>query len=142
MDDQVQKLKEKGLAVECIHSGRDRETSRRICSDYLGGKLQFLFIAPERLRVAGFPDMLAKRKPALIAIDEAHCISQSGHDFRPDYRLLGGYLPTLRPTPEFALTTTTTAMVQLDICNQLALDHQYNFIHGFRRSNITIEVQV
>jgi DNA topoisomerase-3 len=60
MDDQVLKLKERGFAVECIHSGRDRETSRRVCSDYLGGKLQFLFIAPERLRVAGFPEMLAK----------------------------------------------------------------------------------
>ena len=104
MDDQVQKLKEKGLAVECIHSGRDRETSRRICSDYLGGKLQFLFIAPERLRVAGFPEMLAKRKPSLIAIDEAHCISQWGHDFRPDYRMLGQYLPGLRPAPMLALT--------------------------------------
>ena len=56
MDDQVHKLKERGFAVECIHSGRDRETSRRVCSEYLSGKLQFLFIAPERLRVAGFPE--------------------------------------------------------------------------------------
>jgi superfamily II DNA helicase RecQ len=56
--------------------------------------------------------MLAKRKPSLIAIDEAHCISQWGHDFRPDYRLLGGYLPTLRPAPVIALTATATAVVQ------------------------------
>src|SRR6202035_3511822 len=54
MDDQVHKLKERGLSVESIHSGRDRQTSRHVCSEYLGGKLQFLFIAPERLRVAGF----------------------------------------------------------------------------------------
>jgi superfamily II DNA helicase RecQ len=84
--------------------------------------------------------MLAKRKPALIAIDEAHCISQWGHDFRPDYRLLGGYLPTLRPAPVIALTATATAVVQHDICKQLGLDHQASFIHGFRRSNIAIEV--
>ena len=74
MDDQVHKLKELGLAAECIHSGRDRESSRRACVEYLNGNLQFLFIAPERLRVPGFPEMLAKRKPSLIAIDEAHCI--------------------------------------------------------------------
>src|ERR1017187_4311522 len=110
MDDQMLKLKERGFAVECIHSGRDRETSRRVCSEYLGGKLQFLFIAPERLRVAGFPEMLAKRKPSLIAIDEAHCISQWGHDFRPDYRMLGQYLPSLRPAPVLALTATATPL--------------------------------
>ncbi|MES1261944.1 MAG: DNA topoisomerase 3, partial [Acidobacteriota bacterium] len=75
MEDQYAKLRERGFAVECIHSGRDRAASRQVCIDYLNGKLQFLFIAPERLRVAGFPEMLAKRKPSLIAIDEAHCIS-------------------------------------------------------------------
>ena len=122
MEDQFAKLRERGFAVECIHSGRDRAASRQVCIDYLNGKLQFLFIAPERLRVRGFPEMLAKRKPALIAIDEAHCISQWGHDFRPDYRLLGGYLPTLRPAPVIALTATATAVVQRDICNQLGLD--------------------
>ena len=115
MEDQFAKLRERGFAVECIHSGRDRAASRQVCIDYLAGKLQFLFIAPERLRVSGFPEMLAKRKPALIAIDEAHCISQWGHDFRPDYRLLGGYLPTLRPAPMVALTATATPMVQRDI---------------------------
>jgi DNA topoisomerase III len=140
MDDQVLKLKERGFAVECIHSGRDRETSRRVCSDYLGGKLQFLFIAPERLRVAGFPEMLAKRKPSLIAIDEAHCISQWGHDFRPDYRMLSQYLPCLRPAPVLALTATATPLVQNDIANQLGLTDPTHFIHGFRRENIGIEI--
>jgi len=140
MEDQFRKLRDGGFAVECIHSGRDRAASRQVCIDYLHGKLQFLFIAPERLRVPGFPEMLAKRKPTLIAIDEAHCISQWGHDFRPDYRLLGGYLPTLRPAPVIALTATATAVVQRDICHQLCLDHEASFIHGFRRSNIAIEV--
>ena len=140
MDDQVHKLKERGFAVECIHSGRDRETSRRVCSEYLSGKLQFLFIAPERLRVAGFPEMLAKRKPSLIAIDEAHCISQWGHDFRPDYRMLGQYLPLLRPAPVLALTATATPLVQKDIATQLGLIEPTHFIHGFRRENIGIEI--
>src|SRR5579863_6572511 len=139
MDDQVHKLKERGFAVECIHSGRDRETSRRVCAEYLSGKLQFLFIAPERLRVAGFPEMLAKRKPSLIAIDEAHCISQWGHDFRPDYRMLGQYLPSLRPAAVMALTATATPIVQDDISQQLGLMQPARFIHGFRRSNIAIE---
>jgi DNA topoisomerase-3 len=140
MEDQFRTLRARGFAVECIHSGRDRAASRQVCIDYLNGKLQFLFIAPERLRVSGFPEMLAKRKPALIAIDEAHCISQWGHDFRPDYRLLGGYLPTLRPAPVIALTATATVVVQHDICKQLGLNRQASFIHGFRRSNIAIEV--
>jgi DNA topoisomerase-3 len=140
MEDQVAKLKERNLAVERIHSGRDRAASRQACIDYLNGALQFLFIAPERLRVAGFPEMLAKRKPSLIAIDEAHCISQWGHDFRPDYRMLGQYLPTLRPAPVIALTATATPVVQNDIAVQLDLVRPALFIQGFRRDNLAIEV--
>src|ERR1700677_4867223 len=127
MDDQAAKLSALGLCVGRIHSGLDRSVARQACADYLQGGLQFLFIAPERLRVPGFPEMLAKRRLALIAIDEAHCISQWGHDFRPDYRMLGQYLPALRQgrdaqggegnreqqtpaleTPILALTATAT----------------------------------
>jgi len=140
MEDQVAKLKELGFAVERIHSGRDRAASRQACIDYLNGQLQFLFIAPERLRVPGFPEMLAKRKPTLIAIDEAHCISQWGHDFRPDYRMLGQYVPTWRPAPVIALTATATPVVQDDIAEQLGLAQASRFIHGFRRHNLAIEV--
>jgi ATP-dependent DNA helicase RecQ len=140
MDDQSSKLAALGLSVATIHSGRDREASRQACRDYLDGALDFLFIAPERLRVPGFPEMLAKRKPALVAIDEAHCISQWGHDFRPDYRTLGNYLPQLRPAPIIALTATATPTVQRDIAVQLNLQNPAIFITGFRRHNLAVEV--
>ncbi len=140
IEDQCAKLLSLGFSVARIHSGLDRAVSRQACVDYLNGTLQFLFIAPERLRVPGFPEMLAKRKPALIAIDEAHCISQWGHDFRPDYRMLGQYLPALRPAPVIALTATATPAVQRDILTQLGLTAAKKFIHGFRRSNLAIEV--
>lgn len=140
MDDQASKLTAAGLKVARIHSGLSREDSRQACRDYLDGKLQFLFIAPERMRVTGFPEMLARRKPSLIAIDEAHCISAWGHDFRPDYRTLGDYLPQLRPAPIIALTATATPTVQRDIVTQLNLQQPALFIHGFRRDNLHIEV--
>lgn len=110
------------------------------CRDYLNGRLRFLFIAPERLRVPGFPEMLAKRPLSLIAIDEAHCISQWGHDFRPDYRRLGQHLLHLRPAPIVAPTATATPTVQNDIAEQLGLIKPVCFVHGFRRANIAIEV--
>jgi superfamily II DNA helicase RecQ len=127
MEDQASKLGARGFSVARIHSGLDRAASRQACVDYLNGALQFLFIAPERLRVVGFPEMLAKRKPSLIAIDEAHCISQWGHDFRPDYRKLSQYLPALRPAPVMALTATATPVVQGDIVRQLGLEKASRF---------------
>ncbi|MBS1876037.1 MAG: DNA topoisomerase 3 [Acidobacteria bacterium] len=140
MEDQAAKLNAMGFAAERIHSNRDRGASREASFAYLEGRLDFLFIAPERLRVRGFPEMLAKRPPALIAIDEAHCISQWGHDFRPDYRHIGQHLPGLRPAPVIALTATATPLVQHDIAEQLGLEHAQRMIHGFRRDNIAIEV--
>jgi DNA topoisomerase-3 len=140
MEDQVAKMQALGFAAERIHSHRDRAASRDVCLRYLAGELDFLFIAPERLRVKGFPEMLAKRKPCLIAIDEAHCISAWGHDFRPDYRTIGQFLPALRPAPVIALTATATPMVQRDIALQLGLAAPKHFIQGFRRNNIAIEV--
>jgi ATP-dependent DNA helicase RecQ len=146
MEDQAAKLLALGLRVARIHSGLDRSASRQACVDYLNGSLQFLFIAPERLRVAGFAEMLAKRPLALIAIDEAHCISQWGHDFRPDYRMLGQHLPALRAggdrqtVPVLALTATATPRVQADIVAQLGMVSPAKFIHGFRRDNLAIEV--
>ena len=140
MEDQVGKLRQQGLRAERIHSGRDRAASRRACVDYLAGALDFLFIAPERLSVPGFPEFLARRPPTLIAVDEAHCISHWGHDFRPDYRMLGQRLPLLRPAPVIALTATATPLVQEDILRQLGVAAGERCIHGFRRHNLAIEV--
>jgi DNA topoisomerase-3 len=140
MEDQVQKLGEHGLRAERIHSGRPRVESRRVCTSYLAGELDFLYIAPERLSVPGFPELLERRKPVLVAVDEAHCISHWGHDFRPDYRLLQERLRPLRPAPVIALTATATPQVQMDIAEQLALDSPSLHIHGFRRDNIALEV--
>ncbi len=140
MEDQVAALQKRGFSAERIHSGRDRGSSRAACKAYLDGALDFLFIAPERLKVPGFSEMLARRKPTLIAVDEAHCISQWGHDFRPDYRMLGERLPMLRPAPIIALTATATPRVQDDIVKELRLESAERFIHGFRRTNIGVEV--
>ena len=78
IEDQVAALRARGLAAERIHSGKAREHSRAVCKAYLDGRIDFLFIAPERLGVPGFPELLARRPPTLVAIDEAHCISQMG----------------------------------------------------------------
>ncbi|HKO92995.1 MAG TPA: RecQ family ATP-dependent DNA helicase, partial [Polyangiaceae bacterium] len=140
MEDQVARLESLGLRVARIHSGRPRAESRQVCADYVAGALDFLFVAPERLGVAGFPELLARRPLGLVAIDEAHCISQWGHDFRPDYRLLGQRLPSLRPAPVVALTATATPIVQRDIVAQLGLSAKARlFIHGFRRDNLALE---
>ena len=140
MDDQSARLASHGLRVARIHSGLSRDDARQACRDYLDGSLNFLFIAPERLRVPGFPEMLARRTPSLVAVDEAHCISGWGHDFRPDYRTLGDSLPMLRPAPIIAMTATATPRVQQDIVTQLRLVDPALFVHGFRRTNLILEV--
>ncbi len=144
IEDQTQKLVAAGLRAERIHAGRGRELSREVCRAYVEGRLDYLFVAPERLGVRGFPELLAKRPPALIAIDEAHCISDWGHDFRPDYRMLRERLSVLPGVPIVALTATATPRVQDDIVEQLGLRARQadpkTFIFGFRRTNIAVEI--
>ena len=141
IEDQVASLVAIGQRAERIHSGRSREDSREVCRKYLAGGLDFLYIAPERLAVPGFPEFLARRKPTLIAVDEAHCISHWGHDFRPDYRLLGERLPGLREAPVIALTATATTRVQKDIIKLLEMPQAKPHIRGFWRHNLAVEVK-
>ncbi len=140
MEDQTAKLQARGFRAERIHSGRSREESREVCRRYLAGELDFLTIAPERLAVPGFADLLARRPPTLVAVDEAHCISHWGHDFRPDYRLLGERLPAFE-APVLAMTATATARVQDDILAQLRIASARRFIRGFRRHNLALEAR-
>ncbi len=140
MEDQVAALRAVGVAADRIHSGRGLPAAREALSAYRQGQLDTLFIAPERLGVRGFLEALVDRPPTLVAIDEAHCISHWGHDFRPDYRMLGERLPKLRPAPVIAMTATATPLVQRDIAEQLGLLSPQRFIHGFRRHNIAVEV--
>ena len=140
MEDQARKLHAQGFRAARIHSGLGREAARETCRRYLRGELHFLFIAPERLRVPGFPELLEKRPPSLIAIDEAHCISQWGHDFRPDYRMLSDRLPRKNQVPLVALTATATPEVQRDIVDQLGMVDPVRSIHGFRRDNLSVQI--
>ena len=140
MEDQVAALVKMGLRAGRIHSGRQREQLRATSRQYLDGDLDFLFIAPERLKVPGFARMLGKRQPGLVCVDEAHCISQWGHDFRPDYRMIGERLLNEVQAPIVALTATATPLVQQDIIEQLSQNNLRSFVYGFRRHNIAIEI--
>lgn len=122
MEERCRALREGGFTANCIHSGRDRESSRRICIEYLSGGIQFLFVEPERLEVPGFPAMLAKRKPVLIAIEEAHCISQKAAGFRPDYQLLTSFVALVRPAPVLAMSVKAAVAVRRDIALGLCLE--------------------
>jgi ATP-dependent DNA helicase RecQ len=143
MDDQTAALNRLGLRAERIHSGLGRGHAREAARRYKDGSLDYLFVAPERLRVPNFPEWLNKHPPGLIAIDEAHCISMWGHDFRPEYRLLGERLPVIRQghqIPLLAMTATATTRVQRDILRQLQLSEANSFIRGFARDDLAIEV--
>ncbi len=141
MNDQVNTLKQLGIEAEALHSNLDENTSRGIFELINNNRLKLLYVSPERLMSEGFVQYLAHQKIDLIAIDEAHCVSVWGNDFRPEYVKLG-QLKTLFPdTPTIALTATADALTQEDIIKQLKLIDSQLFLSSFERKNILIKAQ-
>ncbi|MGE3683538.1 MAG: ATP-dependent DNA helicase RecQ [Bdellovibrionales bacterium] len=122
MEDQVRKGRAFGWPVTCVHSGMARAERERRLKQVEEGRIRLLYVTPERFRQQDFRDLLSRRRLALLAVDEAHCISQWGHDFRPDYSRLGEIRRSLGDPQVLALTATATAEVQEDIRKQLHMD--------------------
>ncbi|MBI5004196.1 RecQ family ATP-dependent DNA helicase [Candidatus Kaiserbacteria bacterium] len=137
MKDQVDALQANGIAADFINSTVPPDEARHILRRAQSGELKILYIAPERLPVPGFEDFLRTLCISLIAIDEAHCISEWGHDFRPDYRNLQSLREKFPRIPIIALTATATEKVRADIVKQLDLNEPRVFISSFNRPNLS-----
>lgn len=140
MKDQVDGLRNNGINAAFLNSSQTQEEQMDVMDDATNGRLKLLYVAPERLGVASFMNYLQTLPLQLIAIDEAHCISEWGHDFRPDYRLLKKLRAAFPHVPCIALTATATPQVQTDIRSQLGLDNAPLFLSGFNRTNLTYHV--
>ena len=141
MKDQVDSLRANGISAEFLNSSLDHATTAAVARHAQAGDVRLLYAAPERVTMPGFRRFLHTLDLRLIAIDEAHCISEWGHDFRPDYRALSELRREFPDTPVMALTATATARVRQDIVEQLALNDCPQFVSGFDRSNLTYRVQ-
>ncbi len=141
MKDQVDTLKARGVAAEYINSTLSPAQVRRVQKDAYQGRLDLLYVAPERIVTSSFRDLLHSLKLGLIAIDEAHCISEWGHDFRPDYRALQVLRSNFPTVPVIALTATATERVRQDIVNQLRMPGAAQFVASFNRPNLTYHVR-
>lgn len=135
MNDQVIALREAGVKAAAIHSGIDYPELRATFDDLRNGRLDMVYVAPERLVNDGFLDILDNIKIALFAIDEAHCISQWGHDFRPEYRQVSLLRTRYPNAPCIAVTATADTATRKDIVERLSLPKLY--VAGFDRPNIT-----
>lgn len=140
MKDQVDALRANGIVADFINSSLSGIEINDVMDRARGGKLNILYIAPERLSVWGFEDFLHTLKISLIAIDEAHCISEWGHDFRPDYRNLRTLRAKFPTTPLLALTATATEKVRDDIVKQLNLTDHKKYVSSFNRPNLSYDV--
>ena len=141
MKDQVDGLRANGIPAEFLNSSLDNATAAAVERRAQAGRVSLLYVAPERVSMPGFQRLLGTLDLRLIAIDEAHCISEWGHDFRPDYRALSDLRTQFPQTPVMALTATATERVRQDIVEQLALYDGAQFVSGFDRANLTYRVQ-
>ena len=141
MRDQVLALKAKGIPCGCVNSGQDAIENRRVFRELEANDSFLLYLSPERIQIPGFERWVKTTPISLFAVDEAHCVSQWGHDFRPDYGKLG-LLRALRPdVPILATTATATPQVLKDISRQLALKEPNQHVYGFYRPNLYYQVE-
>ncbi|MGH8114483.1 MAG: DNA helicase RecQ [Rhodanobacteraceae bacterium] len=140
MQDQVEALRQLGVDAAFLNSSLDAPTQAKVERRFLGGELNLLYVAPERLLTTRFLDLLERTQPSLFAIDEAHCVSQWGHDFRPEYRQLTILHERFPGIPRIALTATADALTRREIVERLALGKATQFVSSFDRPNIVYRV--
>ena len=141
MQDQVAALTQLGVRAAMLNSTLDFGEAMRVERAMRAGELDLVYVAPERLKAPGFLDLLARCRPALFAIDEAHCVSQWGHDFRPDYLELRVLHERFPDVPRLALTATADAPTQREIVERLDLGEGRIFVAGFDRPNIRYRIR-
>lgn len=141
MKDQVDALRAKGIAASAFHSGLSGQERDRILQDLKLARLRLLYLAPERVQHGWFVRMLRTAAVSRFVVDEAHCISRWGHDFRPDYLRLRDLRAELADPPCLALTATATVQVQQDICEKLSLRSPLRVVTGFHRPNLRFSVE-
>ncbi|MBK5276381.1 MAG: DNA helicase RecQ [Desulfuromonadales bacterium] len=140
MKDQVDSLLANGIRAACLNSSLSSGEAAGVYRALENGALDLLYVAPERLMIPDFLDRLPALKPSLFAIDEAHCISQWGHDFRPEYTKLGRLRQLFPAVPIVAMTATADPETRKDIIKQLGIEQARVFVAGFDRPNITYTV--